>query len=98
MLFIGKLRTASSREFETTSFPALKALYTSLNPYESPIKIAVTGAPGQLGQVLIPRIPSGGLFGPDQPVELHLIEIPPSLKALEGVVMELHGCAFPLLH
>ena len=65
---------------------------------KSPIKIAVTGAAGQIGYSLLPRIASGGVFGPDQPVELHLIEIPPALKALEGVVMELHDCAFPLLH
>ncbi|HEY5744192.1 MAG TPA: malate dehydrogenase [Terrimicrobiaceae bacterium] len=64
----------------------------------SPIKIAVTGAAGQIGYSLLPRIASGGIFGTDQPVELRLIEIPPALKALEGVVMELHDCAFPLLH
>src|SRR5438094_498143 len=62
-----------------------------------PIKVAVTGAAGQIGYQLIFRIASGGLFGPDQPVELHLIEIPQALGALEGVVMELHDCAFPLL-
>ena len=64
----------------------------------SPIKVAVTGAAGQIGYSLLPRIASGAIFGPDQPIELHLIEIPPALKALEGVVMELHDCAFPLLH
>jgi malate dehydrogenase len=64
---------------------------------KSPIRIAVTGAAGQIGYSLLPRIASGGLFGPDQPVELHLVEIPPALKSLEGVVMELHDCAFPLL-
>jgi malate dehydrogenase len=64
----------------------------------SPIKVAVTGAAGQIGYALLPRIASGSIFGPDQPIELHLIEIPPALKALEGVVMELHDCAFPLLH
>ena len=64
----------------------------------SPIKVAVTGAAGQIGYALLPRIASGAIFGPDQPIELHLIEIPPALKALEGVVMELHDCAFPLLH
>jgi len=58
----------------------------------------VTGAAGQIGYALLPRIASGAIFGPDQPIELHLIEIPPALKALEGVVMELHDCAFPLLH
>ena len=64
----------------------------------SPIKVAVTGAAGQIGYSLLPRIASGAIFGPDQPVDLHLIEIPPALKVLEGVVMELHDCAFPLLH
>ena len=65
---------------------------------KSPIKVAVTGAAGQIGYALLPRIASGGLFGPDQPVELRLIEIAPALKPLEGVMMELHDCAFPLLH
>jgi malate dehydrogenase len=65
---------------------------------KSPIKVAVTGAAGQIGYSLLPRIASGAIFGPDQPLELHLIEIPPAFKALEGVVMELHDCAFPLLH
>ena len=64
----------------------------------SPIKVAVTGAAGQIGYSLLPRIASGAIFGADQPIELHLIEIPPALKVLEGVVMELHDCAFPLLH
>src|SRR3982751_5148933 len=65
---------------------------------KSPIKVAVTGAAGQIGYSLVFRIASGALFGPDQPVALHLIEIPNVLEALEGVVMELHDCAFPLLH
>jgi malate dehydrogenase len=64
----------------------------------SPLKIAVTGAAGQIGYALVFRIASGEMFGPDQPVALHLIEIPDALAALEGVVMELHDCAFPLLH
>ncbi len=64
---------------------------------KSPIKVAVTGAAGQIGYSLLPRIASGGVFGPDQPVELSLIEIEPGMKALEGVIMELHDCAFPLL-
>jgi malate dehydrogenase len=63
----------------------------------SPIKIAVTGAAGQIGYSLLFRIASGAMFGPDQPIALHLIEIPNALGALEGVVMELHDCAFPLL-
>ncbi len=64
---------------------------------KSPIKVAVTGAAGQIGYSLLPRIASGSVFGMDQPVELSLIEIEPALKALNGVVMELHDCAFPLL-
>ncbi|HEY2712326.1 MAG TPA: malate dehydrogenase [Chthoniobacterales bacterium] len=62
-----------------------------------PTKIAVTGAAGQIGYSLLFRIASGSMFGPDQPVHLSLIEIPPALGALEGVVMELQDCAFPLL-
>ena len=62
-----------------------------------PIRVAVTGAAGQIGYSLLFRIASGGLFGPDQPVALNLIEIEPGMKALEGVCMELDDCAFPLL-
>jgi malate dehydrogenase len=62
-----------------------------------PIKVAVTGAAGQIGYALLFRIASGQMFGPDQPLILHLIEIPDALGALDGVVMELHDCAFPLL-
>ena len=64
---------------------------------KKPIKIAVTGAAGQIGYSLLFRIASGAIFGPDQPVELNLIEIEPAMKALEGVKMELDDCAFPLL-
>ena len=63
----------------------------------SPIKVAVTGAAGQIGYSLVFRIASGAMFGPDQPIALALIEIPNALAALEGVVMELQDCAFPLL-
>src|SRR6266513_1634832 len=63
----------------------------------SSIKVAVTGAAGQIGYSLVFRIASGAMFGPDQPIALSLIEIPNALAALEGVVMELHDCAFPLL-
>src|SRR6201986_2258808 len=62
-----------------------------------PIKVAVTGAAGQIGYSLVFRIASGAMFGRDQPIRLHLIEIPAVLGALEGVVMELDDCAFPLL-
>src|SRR5689334_24074051 len=64
---------------------------------KTPIKVAVTGAAGQIGYALLFRIASGQMFGPDQPLRLHLIEIPAILGALDGVVMELHDCAFPLL-
>src|SRR3954471_6401120 len=63
----------------------------------SPIKVAVTGAAGQIGYSLLFRIASGSMFGPDQPVELRLIEVPQAIGALQGVVMELDDCAFPLL-
>jgi len=66
---------------------------------KSPIRVAVTGAAGQIGYALLFRIASGAMFGPDQPVILQLIEAPveKALKALEGVAMELDDCAFPLL-
>src|SRR5438309_462192 len=63
----------------------------------SPIHVAVTGAAGQIGYSLLFRIASGAMFGPNQSVILHLIEIEPALPALGGVVMELDDCAFPLL-
>ncbi len=63
----------------------------------TPVKVAVTGAAGQIGYSLLFRIASGSLLGPDTPVELRLLEITPALKALEGVVMELDDCAFPTL-
>jgi malate dehydrogenase len=63
----------------------------------SPIRVAVTGAAGQIGYSLLFRIGSGSMFGASQPVILHLIEIEPALPALGGVVMELEDCAFPLL-
>src|SRR6266581_934051 len=63
----------------------------------APLRVAVTGAAGQIGYSLLFRIASGAMFGPDQPIILHLIEIEPALPALGGVVMELEDCAFPLL-
>src|SRR5215212_3275239 len=63
----------------------------------TPIRVAVTGAAGQIGYSLLFRIASGSMFGPEQPVILHLIEIEQALGALQGVVMELQDCAFPLL-
>ena len=64
---------------------------------KAPIRVAVTGAAGQIGYSLLFRIASGAVFGPDQPIALNLIEIEPGMKALEGVCMELDDCAFPLL-
>jgi malate dehydrogenase len=63
----------------------------------SPLRVAVTGAAGNIGYALAFRIANGDLFGPDQPVILHMLEITPALKALNGVAMELDDCAFPLL-
>ena len=63
----------------------------------APVRVAVTGAAGQIGYSLLFRIASGQLLGPDQPVILQLLEITPALGALRGVVMELDDCAFPLL-
>src|SRR5882762_479200 len=63
----------------------------------TPIRVAVTGAAGQIGYSLLFRIASGAMFGMNQPVILHLIEIEPALPALSGVVLELDDCAFPLL-
>jgi malate dehydrogenase len=62
-----------------------------------PIRVAITGAGGQIGYALLFRIASGGLFGPDQPVSLGLLEITPALPSLNGTLMELEDCAFPLL-
>jgi len=63
----------------------------------NPVKVTVTGAAGQIGYSLVFRIASGQLLGPDQPVDLRLLEIPQAMGALEGVAMELVDCAFPLL-
>ena len=63
----------------------------------TPIHVAVTGAAGQIGYSLLFRIASGGMFGPAQSIILHLIEIEPAMTSLNGVVMELDDCAFPLL-
>lgn len=64
---------------------------------KNPIRVAVTGAAGQIGYSILPRIASGQVFGADQPVVLQLIEIEPALPALQGVAMELQDGAFPLL-
>ena len=65
---------------------------------KQPVRVTVTGAAGQISYALLFRIASGSMLGADQPVILQLLEIPPAMGALEGVVMELKDCAFPLLH
>jgi malate dehydrogenase len=65
---------------------------------KAPVRVAVTGAAGQIGYSLLFRIAAGDLLGPNQPIVLQLLEIEPAMKALEGVAMELDDCAFPLLH
>jgi malate dehydrogenase len=62
-----------------------------------PIRVAVTGAAGQIGYALVFRLASGAVFGPEQPLLLHLVEVPPVMPALDGVHMELDDCAFPTL-
>jgi len=64
---------------------------------KTPVRVAITGAAGQIGYALLFRIASGDMLGKDQPVILHLLEVTPALPALAGVVMELNDCAFPLL-
>ena len=86
----GLLKKASGLRLVPTDWPFTYYMKT-------PVRIAVTGAAGQIGYSLLFRIASGAMFGADQPVELHLIEVPGALGALEGVVMELQDCAFPLL-
>ena len=65
---------------------------------KAPIRVAVTGAAGNIGYALLFRLASGNCFGDDQPIILQLLEIPPGMGALEGVVMELQDAAFPLVH
>ncbi|HWH10941.1 MAG TPA: malate dehydrogenase [Solirubrobacteraceae bacterium] len=64
---------------------------------KTPVRVAVTGAAGQIGYALLFRIASGAMLGPETPVELRLLEIPQAVKAAEGTAMELDDCAFPLL-
>ncbi|HTE42153.1 MAG TPA: malate dehydrogenase [Steroidobacteraceae bacterium] len=65
---------------------------------KSPVNVAITGAAGQIGYALAFRVASGQMLGPDQPINLHLLEITPALPSLQGVVMELNDCAFPTLN
>ena len=65
---------------------------------KQPVRVTVTGAAGQIGYALMFRIASGAMLGNDQPVILQMLEITPALGALDGVIMELEDCAFPLVH
>ncbi len=71
---------------------------TSEKELRTPIRVAVTGAAGNIGYALLWRIASGDCFGANQPVILQLLEIPPGMQRLEGVIMELRDSAFPLVH
>jgi malate dehydrogenase len=64
---------------------------------KTPVSVAVTGAAGAIGYSILFRIASGELFGPDQPIDLRLVDIPEALPALQGVIMELQDCACPAL-
>lgn len=64
---------------------------------KTPVRVAVTGAAGQIGYSLLYRIASGDMLGPDQPVILQLLEVPPAMDAVQGVMMEIDDCAFPLV-
>ena len=104
----GSIRTARNELFTVVS-PSRDREFTrdagstgqgrriSLRSMAPPIHVTVTGAAGQIGYALLFRIASGQLLGPDQPVVLRLLEIEAGMKALEGVVMELDDCAFPLV-
>src|SRR4051812_43600723 len=85
-----------SPRFRTPRAPSV--VFDAMTSFEkAPVRVAVTGAAGQIGYNLVFRIAGGAMLGPDQPVILQLLEITPALDALKGVVMELDDCAFPLL-
>src|SRR5680860_1469075 len=92
-------RTGASRRDGAmrTAWRTAASVGSMTSPLQVPLKIAVTGAAGQIGYSLLFRLASGSLLGADRPIELRLLEIEPALKALEGVVMELDDCAFPTL-
>ena len=78
--------------------PAAAARGAGTGGRKAPVRVAVTGAAGQIAYSLLFRIAAGEMLGPEQPVILQLLEIPPALPALEGVVMEIDDCAYPLVH
>ena len=85
-------------EVDAARFAPQKRAAKLNNTMKAPITVSITGAAGQIGYALLFRIASGAVFGPDQPVNLRLIEIEPALPALNGVIMELDDCAFPTLN
>ena len=86
-----RLSSAASTQYQTIH------RHQEMNFVSNPVRVTVTGAAGQIGYSIVFRIASGQLLGPDQPVDLRLLEIPQAMGALEGVAMELVDCAFPLL-
>jgi len=77
----------------------VNAIFSSIHRApRTPLRVAVTGASGQIGYALLFRIASGAMFGPNTPVILQLLELPQAMNALKGVIMELRDCAFPLVH
>src|SRR5207249_3648064 len=88
----GTLTIVIYHKLEPHASALLSKLFMANCIMKTPIKVAVTGAAGQIGYALLFRIASGQMFGRDQPLRLHLIEIPPVLGALDGVVMELFNC------
>ena len=74
-----------------------RAFASTPGKMKAPVRVAITGAAGQIGYALAARVACGDMLGADQPVILHLLELPGAMKALEGVCMELNDCAFPTL-
>jgi malate dehydrogenase len=91
------LRSVPDRRLSVKRYNAGLCLTSLESPLKKPMRVAVTGAAGQIGYSLLFRIASGEMLGKDQPVILQLLEVTPALSALKGVVMELEDCAFPLL-
>src|SRR5437016_5402421 len=88
----------SATQASAFASPQSPAPSPGVQSMKTPVRVAVTGAAGQIGYALLFRIASGDMLGPDQPVILQLLEVTPALGALAGVVMELNDCAFPTLH
>lgn len=96
MSFLRSLTRSVSASTSRNAVPVVSQA-RNMSTTKAPVKVAVTGAAGQIGYALVYRIASGALLGPDQPVSLQLIELPQAMNALKGVQMELDDCAFPLL-